>query len=407
MEIRAGSSIQSRVLRLPSRDHSSKGQVGARGKMTDLKRTAPSLKERLRQGCLRPWSKVRSQLRGVLFGVLNKWVSTDEGRASVANALRGMATPPLHLTHDALRSPYPELAAKKEASVGLVVRPVFITARFRSGSTLLWNIFRHIADCTAYYEPLNERRWFDATRRQTYVDATHRHVDDYWREYENLSQLGDHFQDAWTWRHFFMDADFPDPHLRSYITTLIERAAGRAVLQFNRIDFRLPWIRRHFPSAYILHLYRHPRDQWLSTLWGSEDCPLDIAPSAFESQDKFYLLRWSRDLRYRFPFLDERCLTHPYQLSYLIWKLSYAFGQTYANKSISFENLTLRPDQVLPELLSEIGIHSYDLSSLCALVEPPRVGAWRGFADDAWFLKHEAHCDAIIDEFFCESQPTQ
>ena len=40
--------------------------------------------------------------------------------------------------------------------------PIFITARFRTGSTLLWNIFRHIEGCTAYYEPFNERRWFDA-----------------------------------------------------------------------------------------------------------------------------------------------------------------------------------------------------------------------------------------------------
>jgi hypothetical protein len=38
------------------------------------------------------------------------------------------------------------------------------------------------------------------------------------------------------------------------------------VLQFNRIDFRLPWFRHHFPAATILHLARHPRDQWCSCL---------------------------------------------------------------------------------------------------------------------------------------------
>jgi hypothetical protein len=45
---------------------------------------------------------------------------------------------------------------------------VFITGRFRSGSTLLWNIFRNIEGFNAYYEPFNERRWFDQGARATY-----------------------------------------------------------------------------------------------------------------------------------------------------------------------------------------------------------------------------------------------
>jgi hypothetical protein len=32
-------------------------------------------------------------------------------------------------------------------------RPIFITARFRSGSTLLWNMFRRLRGYRAYYEP--------------------------------------------------------------------------------------------------------------------------------------------------------------------------------------------------------------------------------------------------------------
>ena len=44
--------------------------------------------------------------------------------------------------------------------------PIIITGRFRSGSTLLWNIFRDLPECTAYYEPFNERRWFDKTLKQ-------------------------------------------------------------------------------------------------------------------------------------------------------------------------------------------------------------------------------------------------
>ncbi len=42
---------------------------------------------------------------------------------------------------------------------------VFITGRFRSGSSVFWNVFRAQQSCTAYYEPLNERRWFDSEAR--------------------------------------------------------------------------------------------------------------------------------------------------------------------------------------------------------------------------------------------------
>lgn len=80
------------------------------------------------------------------------------------------------------RQPYPWLGRSNRRAAG--PPPVFVTARFRTGSTLLWNIFRHVDDCTAYYEPLNERRWFDHSLRREWVDPTHTGVEDYWREYD-------------------------------------------------------------------------------------------------------------------------------------------------------------------------------------------------------------------------------
>ena len=48
-----------------------------------------------------------------------------------------------------------------------------------------------------------------------------------------------------------------DLDLRSYVDTLINHAVSRPALQFNRIDFRLPWFRRHYPNATYIHIYRH------------------------------------------------------------------------------------------------------------------------------------------------------
>ena len=88
---------------------------------------------------------------------------------------------------------YPELHNLKNDSVGA---PIFITARFRSGSTLLWNIFRQIDGLHSYYEPLNERMWFDKTHREDHTDKSHLGVKDYWCEYDHLVDLAQFFQKA-------------------------------------------------------------------------------------------------------------------------------------------------------------------------------------------------------------------
>jgi hypothetical protein len=231
------------------------------------------------------------------------------------------------------RPPYPELGRADAPPPDRYSGTVFITARFRSGSTLLWNIFRHVEGCTAFYEPLNERRWFDSTTRGTRLDPTHRGVSDYWREYQELPDLGRFYREEWTRRNLYMEARFWDPGLRAYVGRLIESAGGRAVLQFNRIDFRLAWFRRQFPGVSLVHLYRHPREQWYSSLVEPARVPRDLSLAEFEAFDHYYLVAWARDLRHRFPFLTDD--DHPYRVFYYIWKLSYLFGRAYSDHSLA------------------------------------------------------------------------
>jgi hypothetical protein len=211
---------------------------------------------------------LREPSRRATFSFLKQALSTDDGRAILAESLTGQLASPSQIDVNAevlSEAPYLELGTPSVRRQ-LAAPPVFITARFRSGSTLLWNIFRNVERCTAYYEPLNERRWFDPAARGNRVDATHVGVSDYWREYEGLSNLATLYQAHWIERHLFMGPQFWDPNLFKYIRTLIDAAPHQAVLQFNRVDFRLPWLRRTFPEARVVHLYRHPRDQWCSSL---------------------------------------------------------------------------------------------------------------------------------------------
>jgi Sulfotransferase family len=349
-----------------------------------------------------PLRSVRGWTRAALYKAIRAVLQTDDGRDVVGNALDDLGMPlptDLPVSLSGFGTPYADIGRAGSTAVTATRRPVFITARFRSGSTLLWNLFRHVDGCTSYYEPLNERRWFDASSRGTGTDATHRKVNNYWSEYEGLEELGRYYREDWVRRRLYMDARSWDPDLSAYIRTLVERTPGRAVLQFNRVDFRLPWLRHTFPEATIVHLYRHPRDQWCSSLVDLSECPPSCDTRSFGSHDHFYLLTWATDLKYRFPFLDPAAAAHPYRLFYFIWKLSYMFGAAHAHHSVAFETLIANPEFELRRLFRAAGIDAGDLRPLTALVEPI-PSRWTRYASDDWFRGHEAACETVLAEFF-------
>ena len=327
----------------------------------------------------------------------------DDGRQMSADMLRGLLRwrPEVDLHAPVAAPPYVELGqAQADHSTCLRSDPIFITARFRSGSTFLWNLFRNMEGYTSYYEPFNERRWFDPTARGERLDATHKNVsENYWQEYTGLEELGNYFNAAWHDRQLYMDAESWNPHMQRYVELLIEKAHGRPVLQFNRIDLRLPWFRRTFPNAKILHLYRHPRDQWCSALMDLKCFPKEGRMFDFAPHDKFYLRVWASDLKYHFPFLDEREIAHPYQMFYFIWKLSYLFGLRYAHHSVAYEHLVQNPQAELARLFPAVGVDAYDFDKLNALVAKPDFGKWTKYADNDWFCRHESQCETVLTEF--------
>jgi hypothetical protein len=276
---------------------------------------------------------------------------------------------------------------------------VFVSGRFRSGSTLVWNLFRHVAGVTSYYEPFNERRWFDPGIRGAGVDQTHLGVSDYWAEYDGLAELGRYFRESWKFRHLYMPASACDVLMQRYIETMIERAPGRAVLQFNEVDFRLGWLRAWFPEVPIIHIFRHPRDQWCSTLQEEARTAARCRLNEFAARDGFYLMSWARDLRHTFPFLSLEGDTFAYELYYQVWKLSYLFGQRYAELSLRFEDLIADPRSNIRRILEVAGMPEVDVEPLVPLVSPVRTGKWRECADADWFGEIEARVDATIARY--------
>ena len=283
----------------------------------------------------------------------------------------------------------------------------FITGRFRSGSTLLWNIFRDIPDTTSYYEPFNERQWFNPDKRGGNIDNTHLGVEDYWREYDGLDSLGRFFKSSWGDKQLYMTASSYEPGMVQYIDELIRSGKNRVVLQFNRLDFRLSWIRQHYPRAKIIHIYRHPREQWLSYIKNSEWCSPANNLSSLGSQDFFYLRRWGRDLRYIFPFLDESNLSHPYELFYLIWRLSYNHGVTYGDCSVSMEDLSKNTEASLSKVFSLIDIEKEFITQASSKVKNTPAQKWQNYAEESWFKDLEERCEAILGEYYsCRNTQT-
>ena len=276
---------------------------------------------------------------------------------------------------------------------------IFITGRFRSGSTLLWNIFRSIPTVTSYYEPLNERQWFDSAHRGDNVDATHLNVSDYWVEYNGLSALSKLYSEKWTCRRLYMNEHDCDPSMQEYIETMIDASHGRPVLQFNRVDFRLPWLRHRFPNSKIVHIYRHPRDQWCSSLVDIKRFTRNDKLADFMPHDKFYLMTWAKDLKHHFPFLTLDGNSHPYELFYQIWKLSYLFGKRYSDMCIKFEDLITNPGKNLDDLFHLLSFEDCRLDNVIGLVKKVRTGKWIEYADHDWFSRIESRVNDTLGKF--------
>jgi hypothetical protein len=346
------------------------------------------------------FAQMRRKVRERFFSTLRRALETDDGRDILDATLGSLLSRPRISALPPIRdAPYPELRADEAPSSEREAQAVFLTGRFRAGTTTLWNIFRNTPGMTAYYEPFNERRWFDSAARGDRVDTTHRRVHDYWAEYEGFTDLGALYDPRWTSSHLHMDAQAWNPAMERYVRSLIERAPGRPILKFNRIDFRLPWFRCTFPNATFIHIYRHPRDQWCSTLLDLRSCPPDARLGESPWRDHFYLLVWARDLRHFFPFLDESVVEHPYELFYLMWRLSFLFGRTYCHHSIEFEKLVTDPVTEIRTLFQLLRIRWENSGKLTSLIEPPQIGRWREYADDQWFRAYEKRCERILARY--------
>ena len=260
---------------------------------------------------------------------------------------------------------------------------------------MLWNFFRSIPGVTAFYEPLHPDL-LQSIRFGAPVQERHYGVKAYFDEYRGLDRISQYYRPSLGLSRLYLRADEEHDELRDYIWFLLKSSESAKVCKFNRIDFRLPWIRRNFPEARIIHLHRNVRDQWKSSLRqyaGDVKSDPDANPSALKI--------WSDALSGVFPFLSIRRIHHAYQRYYYLWKLSYLFGRAYSDFSFSYEEWITSPRESMKRMLHKLDLNA-DLEALYAanpvVVRESKLSSVDGMSDKR-FAELEAESDRVLAEY--------
>lgn len=283
--------------------------------------------------------------------------------------------------------------------------PFCITARFRSGSTLLWRLLRACPSIKAYYEPLNPRKWFCPSTRGLSVDKTHQLVTEYWHEYQNIPVKNTPWEERWANTELYLSPLQPELKLQRYLQLLMDKSDQRAVLQFNRMDFRLAWLRQCFPTVPILHLYRNPRDQWLSTFQRTSPPPPSMKPHIVK-ESEFYADSWAADLSKTLPIFRDRQEFHCYELSFLLWRLSQVYAGNTATQSIAYEDLVQSPEKTIHALSKTLHLPELVDSTATNTINKASVGRWESYASDDWFLEKEYRMNLLLQRFVFDTEHT-
>ena len=210
---------------------------------------------------------------------------------------------------------------------------IFLSGRFRSGTSMLWNIFNQLPEYCAYYEPLHPNLISHIQHVKPKED--HLDIDDYWRNYLHLTELKEHFSNRFGQQDIFLEKHEKWIELEQYIRYLITSAGDKTpVLQFNRMDLRLSWLKNTFPNATIIHINRNVFPLWVSSrrhLNNNQDKKNESHPDAYD------LMQWSADLSLKFPMLQTVKNRSSYYRHYFIWKLSQLLAKSHADIHLNLE----------------------------------------------------------------------
>jgi hypothetical protein len=284
------------------------------------------------------------------------------------------------------------LSGRRVATAGL-----FVVGRFRSGTTVIWNVLRHIPGVRPYYEPCHDSL-LEHLRLNSSPDPTHVRVSEYWKEYAPImANLPRYYRKEFGIERLCLPEGAEHAELKDYLDFLLASGSTDeiACLKLNRMDLRLPWLRNNFPDTPVVYIYRDPRDQWVSIFRAEHGTAIDD-PYLNTGYD---LMIWSANLFPYVPRLGSSTISSSYERHYLIWRISLELAKVYADCIINFEQeLQDEPERGLVKLLHMLGRDDDAHRDLRDLIVSAKRNTWEAYHQAHWFADIEGRCDRYLEE---------
>ncbi len=246
--------------------------------------------------------------------------------------------------------------------------PIFITGRFRAGTSFLWQVFDALDDCCAWYEPLHPQLL--SAIEHTRPKADHVGISDYWGVYRTHPEFKENHSNHFAVEAMYLEAEDDFPELEVYINHLIELSGeNRPVLQFNRVDLRLPWLKAKFPSAKIIHIQRNPLQLFHSQRKHLEQQHVNDALY----WDAYELPSWCFSLSQQLPiFSVTKAYIQPaFYDFYLLYKLSQLMANHHADVWIDLEQHVFQSTAFIGQLKQVIALSAEQEEKLIDMIHVP------------------------------------
>ncbi|MBD2045369.1 sulfotransferase [Coleofasciculus sp. FACHB-64] len=281
---------------------------------------------------------------------------------------------------------------------------IFITARYRTGSTYLYSLFASIQNTNSFLEPLHphlletearEDKWHKQQREL----LSHTISNNYFEEYKALDRsiLSLLHKKDFSTKNIIMTSEDIFNELKEYLLFLISSNIEQLnVFQFNRVDFRLGWLKANFPNALILNLRRNPRDIFASYCKVSQKANLPEG-SGFDCLfgDRDQINAISRRLRPQLAIQE----LNEYEKIYILNRLSNLWSDSLADMIIDYEELVAAPYKILEKITAKIAGVTLKIEDK-KIIKPKNntFGLWKEYNTDSWFKQSELKCERLIEK---------
>ena len=267
---------------------------------------------------------------------------------------------------------------------------------------MVWNWFRLLPDCRAYYEPTNPiLKQLIQSNPKPDQEHRHHHIDSLVSEYQGLSEFDSLFRSYFGRIELFLSTGYSSIELEKYLKYLFSIPSGLVVIKDLNMLFRADWLKEVFPDLNIVYLRRSPRTLWTSTMR-----VIEKAYSDFKNRKNYAdtaQTAYQNDLECIFPFLADSFCPHPYYRFFLICRLADLFNVPESQITLDYDHLVAEPETVLKSMFNSLEIE-VDIKSLLAkapVIPSPTVIA-KEVAPGLSFEKAEQDCEKILETFgFC------